>query len=101
MNPVKALCSAMFCASLSSPLHADFNHDEARALRISGEILPLTDILQRIRRLYPGDVLSVQLDSSDSGYRYTIELLAPDDHIWELLLDANTGKILKKDLEER
>ncbi len=101
MHPAKALCAGLLWSCMTPVAQADFNHDEARALRMSGQILPLTDILQRIKRLYPGDILGVQLDSSDDGYRYTIELLAPDDRIWELLLDAETGKILKRDLEAR
>lgn len=100
MQLTKALYLTVLCGSLSAPLLADITHDDARALRMSGQILPLSDILQQINPRYPGEILSAQLIQSKLGYRYKIELLTHKDEIRSLLLDAETGKILNKDLGE-
>lgn len=87
---------------IASPhLYAEATHDDARALRVAGQILPLGDLLQGIYHQYPGKILGAELLEHTEGYRYRIELLTLDSQMMTLLLDAKTGQILNTDRKER
>jgi uncharacterized membrane protein YkoI len=73
---------------------ADNDHDRALGLRHKGEILPLTTIIQRTSRRFPGEVLEVELKKKDGRRVYEIEILGDDHVVREILVDAANGKIL-------
>lgn len=79
---------------------ADEGHQEARRLTESGEILPLEDLMQSIEAEQPGRILEVELERDDGRYLYEIEILDPQGAVWEFKLDATSGEILERELED-
>ncbi len=76
------------------------DHDRARALQETGDILSLEQILERVRGEYPGRLLEIELEREDQVWVYEVELLDADGKVWELELDAVSGEILKREQEE-
>ena len=83
----------------SIPLFADDDHDEAKRLVESGEILALEVVLKKAREIQAGKVLEVELESKKNKYIYEIELLNADGTVFELKFDARTGKHLSTEKE--
>ncbi|WP_303906858.1 PepSY domain-containing protein [Thiohalomonas denitrificans] len=88
---------------LSPPLVADDDHETARRLRESGQLLPLEQILESARAVQSGQVLEVELEKPGKGrehqecrkgYCYELKLLTPEGRVEELLFDAGTGEFL-------
>ena len=91
---VSALLIAIMILSPLALVLADNDHDEARRLHESGEILPLELILQNVRRTHPGKVLEVELEREDGRIVYELEILGKDGIVKEIYLDARTGELL-------
>jgi uncharacterized membrane protein YkoI len=77
---------------------SDIDQDEARRLRQSGDILPLTEILDIGSTTQPGRVIEVELERERGRYIYEVELLDVDGQVWELEFDAASGVLLEKEL---
>lgn len=84
----------------------DHDRDMAERLQATGEVLPLQDILVRVAREYPGQVLKVEFEESDdhceesrqnceSRWIYELKLLQDPGRLVKLKVDARTGQILK------
>lgn len=84
---------------LSTPLFADDDHDEAKRLMESGEILALEVVLKKAREIQAGKVLEVELESENNNMIYEIELLSTGGIVFELKFDARTGKHLSTEKE--
>ncbi len=82
------------------PVLADNDHTEARRLMESGSILPLEQILDSVRGVWPGRILEVELERNKGSYIYEIELLDAQGAVWELEIDAITGQLLKTKEED-
>mgnify|MGYP003579759015 CR=1 FL=1 len=67
---------------------------EARAALQRGDILPLPRILEHAQRAVPGDVIEVELERKDRGYRYEVKVLTARGLVHEIKLDAKTGAVL-------
>lgn len=74
---------------------ADTDADRARAALRSGEILPLSRILETVSRQYAGDVIDVKLDREDGAWQYEVKLLLPTGTVAKLEYDARDAKLLK------
>lgn len=85
---------------LSIPTFADDDHDEAKRLVESGDILALEVILKKAREIQAGKVLEVELETKKDKKVYEIELLNPDGIVFELKFDARTGKHLSTEKED-
>ena len=79
---------------------ADNDHERARELHEAGKIMALEQILENIRDEYPGRLLEVKLEQEDDSVIYEIELLDSDGKVWDLKLDATTGKLLKREQDD-
>lgn len=81
------------------------DHDEARALRDRGEIVPLEQILQAAAAQRPGRVVEVEFElefdlvQGGKTYVYEVELLDAGGEVWELKYDARTGVLLQEERE--
>jgi len=73
---------------------AEGDHDRALMLRHKGEILPLTEILQRLEGHYPGQALEVELKERKPHPVYEIEMLGEDGVLRELTVDAVDGHVI-------
>ncbi len=92
-------------ATLGAPTAAlaDKDADRARAAVQSGEILPLSKILETVASQYAGDVIGVKLDHDDGAWEYEVKLLLPGGSVAKLEYDARTAALLKakgRDLEK-
>jgi uncharacterized membrane protein YkoI len=83
------------------------NHDRdlAEQLQAMGEVLPLPDVLARVARDYPGQVLKVEFEQENDhcdGARgkpedcwiYELKILQDQGRLTKLKVDARTGETL-------
>ncbi|HKI60757.1 MAG TPA: PepSY domain-containing protein [Mariprofundaceae bacterium] len=82
--------------TLPAVARADSDHDRALLLRHQGEILPFSEILQRVNTSHPGQVLEVELKERKPHPVYKIEMLGDDGVVREVSVDAVNGSILKE-----
>ncbi len=80
----------------SGSVHAGSDHERAKKAVESGQVLPLQDILQKISKDYPGQVLEVELDQEKGTWIYEIKQLSSNGTILKLDVDAKTGQVLKQ-----
>jgi uncharacterized membrane protein YkoI len=85
---------------MSASLYADDDHEQARRLLESGEILSLQEILEKVREIEPGKVLEVELEKKKRKMIYEIELLNPEGLVLELKFDAKSGQHLSTEKED-
>ena len=88
----------MFTLAIVMPAHAGDSGGQDRARRAleSGEILPLREILQRVERDTPGQVIDVELEREAGRWIYEIKLLAAGGAIVGLEVDARDGSVLRR-----
>jgi len=67
-----------------------------RELREAGKILPMEDILSRVRTAQPGQVVEIELEREDGRLVYEVRLIDDADAIHKLELDAATGELIKR-----
>jgi uncharacterized membrane protein YkoI len=95
------LLTTLLLGLTAQPGHADADYERARRLMEAGTILPLETIVSKAQAVHPGRILEAELKEKHGGYYYEIELLDDAGRVWELSLDARTGRLLKKDREEK
>lgn len=78
----------------------DDDHDRARALREDDRVLPLAEILERIAEKVPGRLLEAEFEEEHGRYVYELEILGPDGAVHEVLVDAASGVLLSRELED-
>jgi uncharacterized membrane protein YkoI len=98
----QALALALGLALVPAAAGASGRGDHERALSAvrAGEILPLPEILERLRREHPGQVLELELEDrrSSAGERvwvYEVRLLQPDGKVVKLEVDARSAHVLR------
>ena len=91
---------AMLLISLQPVALADSDHDEARRLLKSGDILSLEVILQKLQAHYPGKVLEVELEQKTGQIIYEVEILGQNGVVRELYVDAKTGDVLRSKVDD-
>ncbi len=89
-----------FLYLLPWPINADDDHERAKKLMESGEIIPLENILKNARNVHPGKIIKVELETEKNKILYEIEILDKQGTVWELKFDAYSGKLLKKEKED-
>jgi len=80
-------------------VHADEeDHERARKALEAGEVLPLKTILERVERVYPGQVMDVELEREHAGsggrWIYEIKVLRTGGALVKLKVDARDGRVL-------
>jgi hypothetical protein len=93
-----ALSALLFTGA--PPAIAGENHETARRLREIGEILPLATIIEKARQYKPGDVIEIELEREDWGYKYELDILDGSGRVWELEFNATTGELIKMKLDD-
>ncbi len=70
-------------------------HDRAREAVRAGDIRPLGEVLENVRRAYPGAVLDVKLldRGPPADWRYEVRVQTPEGHVIAVLVDAETAKV--------
>jgi uncharacterized membrane protein YkoI len=100
MNRLILLATLAVASVMVGPAFGDDDYRESRRLMQKGEILPLQQILDRISQERTGRVLEVELKHEHGMVVYEIELLGTEGRVWEYEVDAATGEILERELEE-
>jgi len=70
------------------------DHERARTLLEQGKILSLSEIMKQNSAQFPGKILEVELEEEDGLIVYKIEFLDANDVVMEMLVDAQTGKLI-------
>jgi uncharacterized membrane protein YkoI len=93
-----ALILIALVAAIGAPRGAagdDSDHDLARRLLEQGRILPLAEIVDKVRSEIPGEMLEVEFETDDGAHIYELKILRPDGRVQEIEVEAATGKIVK------
>jgi uncharacterized membrane protein YkoI len=87
---------------IGSNVWADDDHERARELVKSGEILPLEQLLQKVVNNDSGKLRLLEAELEDKSGRlvYELELVDEQGVVRELLFDAKTGEALGEDLKK-
>ncbi len=72
------------------------DHEQAMRAVQSGTILPLGEVLSRLERDYPGQVLEVELEEEDGKWIYEIRVLQQGGRLIKVKLDARTADIISR-----
>lgn len=75
----------------------DHDHDSARHAVESGEALPLSDILVRVRSALGGEVVGVAFKRKADRWVYEFRVIAAAGRLDEVYVDAATAEILKRE----
>jgi uncharacterized membrane protein YkoI len=94
---------AALCVGAGLALHAqaddrrdhDRDHDRARAALKAGEVLPLQEVLDKVQRSHPGEVLEVELEREAGRWVYELKLLQSGGRLLRLDVDAKTAAVLR------
>ena len=86
-------------AGSSSP--APVLPEEARRFRISGEILPLSEVLQKAEQAGIDTLLEAELEQENQHWVYEVEGVSDTNQLIELTIDAQTGRIIKREHQKR
>ena len=101
-NPILASAAAAAVAAIllfsAGAASADgrLRQNEVRQLRESGKILPMEEILTRVRRIQPGQVVEIELEREKDTYLYEVKVIDEKDKIHKLELDAGNGEVLRR-----
>lgn len=71
--------------------------DQIRGWTETGEALPLEQIIHTVQARLPGRAIKVELERESGVLLYELEWLDSDGRVWELKVDARSGKILKQE----
>lgn len=92
--------AALSAAAVSHPALAKEDQAAIRKLQETGKILSLAQIAAAARAIKPGDILETELEQKKSGYVYEVEILDSAGQVWELKMDAQSGKLIKLEVED-
>lgn len=82
-------------APASSRAHED-DHERRDAMRRAmeaGEVLPLSEILSRVRSQVAGDVSSIEIEGARGRWRYELRVIDRTGRVIEVRVDAQSGRI--------
>jgi uncharacterized membrane protein YkoI len=89
----------LFSTSAWSDRHPD--HDEARNLRLKGEILPFSHILEKAEQAGIRTVLDVELERENDQWHYEVEGLTDNNRLLKLTIHADNGEIVDTQYKKR
>lgn len=99
--PATALAAlALLITSTAYSVSADESQLTARKLSQAGVILPLEKIIRSAKAIKPGEVLETELELKKGIYVYEVEILDLKSQVWELKLNAKTGKLIQLERED-
>lgn len=78
----------------------DHSHDRARRAVEQGTALPVTEMLQRLRERYPGEVVATEYEYEFQRWVYEFKVIDEDGHLRKVHLDAATGQVVDGTAED-
>jgi len=91
-----AVAAALLFATGVASADSRLRQDEVRQLREGGKILPMEEILTRVRKIQPGQVVEIELEREKDAYVYEVKLIDEKNTIHKLELDAGNGEVLRR-----
>jgi uncharacterized membrane protein YkoI len=92
---IRLVVSLLMVSIANGTVMASSNdHDLARAALASGEILPLSAILTKLEKDYPGQIIEVELEREKGRWIYEIKLLQKNGLRQKLKIDAKTAVVI-------
>ena len=96
-----ALCTGRFAgqqvwAGDRESEHEARDEDRARQALERGEILPLDQVIARLRDAVPGEVSGVELEKENGIWVYEFKVISAAGRMNEVRIDAKTGKLTGK-----
>lgn len=84
---------------LTTPLRAerDRDQDEARRAVERGEVLPLFDILARVRSELGGEMVGVSFKRRGDRWIYEFKVIGVRGQLSEVYVDATSAEIIKRE----
>ncbi len=79
--------------------HKRHDYESARRSVESGEALPLSTIIEEVKKVVDGEILDVELQKTDAGLIYQIKLLSRADKVMLIWVDAKTKVIQKMQVQ--
>ncbi|NQU70556.1 MAG: PepSY domain-containing protein [Rhodospirillales bacterium] len=76
------------------PVGRSSGQDRARRALREGRVLPLGEIMSRVRRNFPGKVLDADLVRDGRRFVYYLKVLDPQGRVAEITVDGQSGRIL-------
>lgn len=96
----KTLMTAAVLLAFATPGLASESQDKARKLREAGDILPLEQILEKVRQKQPGRIVETELERESRRYVYEVKVVDEKGVVHELEYDAKSGELLKAKQEK-
>lgn len=87
----------VFCANQAA---AEDDHELAKRLSDSGQILALEEIVKHARSAKSGELLETDLEYKKGRYIYEVEILDKAGQVWEIMLDAANGRLLEMERDD-
>jgi uncharacterized membrane protein YkoI len=72
----------------------DHAYDRARRAVERGEILPMAQLLKRLKTQAPGEVVGVELEQEHGTWVYEFKIIDAKGRLIEVYLDAQTGTVI-------
>lgn len=73
--------------------------DAVRHAVEAGEVLPLSQILEKVRMRVSGDITGIEINREDGRWRYEFRVIDRSGRVLEVRVDARSGNI--EQIEER
>lgn len=86
-------------SSIASRADEPLAHADIRRLVETGEVLPLSDILEKHQTRIHGRILDLEVEHEHGRIVYEIEFMGDDGVIHEAYIDASNGDWLKEEIE--
>ncbi len=99
MNTLRALHFVLallvsLAPSVSSAHEDDHERrDAVRRAMEAGEVLPLADILSRVRSQVAGDISDIAIEGGHGSWRYDLRVIDRAGRVLEVRVDAKSGTI--------
>ena len=74
----------------------DKDQDRVRDAVRAGEVMPLDELRERLRRSQPGELLDLELEREDGRWIYEVKLLQAGGRIVKLEIDARSGEVIRE-----
>ncbi|MGA7979869.1 MAG: PepSY domain-containing protein [Chromatiaceae bacterium] len=94
---MRALRLLLLLLTASGPTLADEDHDAAYRLREQQEVLPLQELISRMHLGEGARLLEIEAKLHDGRRLYEVEYVDQNGHVQELVIDARTGEIVRRD----
>lgn len=72
---------------------------DVRSLEKKGEIIKLSQLLEKINKNYLGRIINIELRRNNNRLIYDLQIIDSQGVIWKLSLDAKTGTLLQRNKE--